>query len=170
MSSDTFYVIGEDTLKDIADSIKTKRGYLADKKIEVKDYASEINKINPDMEAFMGNELADGSVDFVTESDGVIRDYAFSRNTKLKTFTANSVTSIGQYAFSGCTGLIEFYANSATSVNYYALQYTDNPNLKILELDSATNYSNFRNMSNLVSVKCSAVTTLGNYHLMDVVV
>lgn len=103
--SDTFYVIGEDTATDIADSIRTKKGYSSDHKLKVEDFAGEIESTSTTIDELFYTSVPNDSVDLIGYGEGTINNSAFYQNAKIKSIYFPNITETGESSFSGCSNL-----------------------------------------------------------------
>lgn len=124
------YLINGDTLSNIADAIRDKKG--TSDAILVENMADEISGIGgADIKSLLDKSITSISDASIT----TVGPYAFFNCTALKTINLPQLTSIGLSAFSGCSSLVitnlplgctsigqrAFYGcTSLTSITFYA--------------------------------------------------
>ena len=156
MSSDTYYVIGEDTLDDIADSIRTKKGYSAETRIATKDFASEIDGISGTLDQLINPDTPNGSVAVISGTSKIANSSFTNEPYKSKIGGVCSFpnsTLIGDYAFQNCVNITSVDAPNVTTMNGNAFNGCTNLiNVNIPKVNSGGGYYTFAGCQNLESV------------------
>ena len=165
-----YYVIDSDTLEDMADSIRTKKGYNSNHKIGVNNYSSEIDSIDNSQSIDNFVFGADNSADLTSDNQGAVADYAFYHNQKIKSVSLPNATAIGEHSFKSCGNLATFSAPSVLTVGQYAFGdgtttagFPHTRKLATVNLQSATNIGSwaFLNCTALTTINAPSVTTAG---------
>jgi len=181
--SDVFYVIGEDTAKSIADSIRTKRGYTADHLIKVEDYNDEIDAINSSTDEIFSASTPDNSLDLVLGLDGELRSNSFKDNVKIKSLSCPNLKTVGANAFQNCSNLKTVDLPEVVTINNYGFNSCpitsfNAPKVKtigsynlgayrssIFQNDSVESLGdyNFSGNNYVTKISCANLKTMGGY-------
>ena len=163
-----YYVVSDDTLKDIADSIRDKRGYSADRQIAVEDYADEITNIDTSDQITGLIQGENGSFNLNNSAITEVPYLGFYYKYKLGTVNLPNATTIAESAFSACPYLTSLNLPSALTVGAYACSSSNsdiskNIRLTTVNLPNATSIgqSAFYSCTALTEIDVSSATSIG---------
>ena len=146
------YLINGDTLSNIADAIRDKKG--TSDAILVENMAEEISGIGGGSSDTIKG-LMEGTITELSDNTVIkLRSFALYHHTTLVNVDFPNLTDIGQYAFSGCTNLaLTNLPSGVSKINGYA--FSDCTNLALTKLPS-----NVTTISIRAFEKCTGLTTL----------